>query len=106
MPLLVATSLLWTAWDPTYASFRKAQLQGRDIRIQGKQTYIVSFHGRLPVIIFLYCLEGIPNGSLDFSLHRIHHNGFALVSSGLGTFSQGSPIQILPYKSVNRACRK
>ncbi|KAF8807741.1 hypothetical protein BYT27DRAFT_7165839 [Phlegmacium glaucopus] len=41
MPLLVVTSLLWTAWDPTYASFRKAQLQGRDVRIQGKRTYIV-----------------------------------------------------------------
>ena len=42
MPILVTTSLLWTVWDPTYASLRKAQLQGREVRIQGKRTYIVS----------------------------------------------------------------
>ena len=41
-PILVTTSLLWTAWDPTYASFRKAQLQGREVRVQGKRAYIVS----------------------------------------------------------------
>ncbi|KDR85360.1 hypothetical protein GALMADRAFT_54086 [Galerina marginata CBS 339.88] len=39
LPLLVGISLLWTAWDPTFASFRKAQLQGRDVRIHGKRTY-------------------------------------------------------------------
>ncbi|CAA7258632.1 unnamed protein product [Cyclocybe aegerita] len=39
LPLLAALSLLWTAWDPTYASYRKAQVQGRDVRIQGKRTY-------------------------------------------------------------------
>ncbi|KAF8973558.1 Ima1 N-terminal domain-containing protein [Flammula alnicola] len=39
LPILVGVSLLWTAWDPTYNSFRKAQLQGRDVRIQGKRTY-------------------------------------------------------------------
>ena len=41
-PLLVFLSLLWTAWDPTYSSFRKAQIQGRDVRLQGKKEYIAS----------------------------------------------------------------
>jgi hypothetical protein len=41
LPFLVALSLLWTAWDFKYASFRKAQLQGRDVRMQGKRTYNV-----------------------------------------------------------------
>ncbi|KAF8641143.1 hypothetical protein AX17_000785 [Amanita inopinata Kibby_2008] len=40
LPILVITSLLWTAWDPTYLSFKKAQLQGRDVRVRGKQLYI------------------------------------------------------------------
>ena len=34
-------SLLWTAWDFKYSSYRKAQLQGRDVRMQGKRTYNV-----------------------------------------------------------------
>jgi len=42
LPTLVMISLLWTAWDPTYSAFRKAQLQGRDVRVKGKRTYIVS----------------------------------------------------------------
>ncbi|KAF9566160.1 hypothetical protein CPC08DRAFT_130459 [Agrocybe pediades] len=39
LPLIVVMSLLWTAWDPTYAKFKFAQLQGRDVRIRGKQAY-------------------------------------------------------------------
>ena len=42
LPILVTISLLWTAWDPTYSTFRRAQLQGRDVRVKGKQVYIVS----------------------------------------------------------------
>ncbi|KAK1228641.1 hypothetical protein PQX77_008235 [Marasmius sp. AFHP31] len=41
-PFLVVLSLIWTAWDPTYSSFRKAQIQGRDVRLRGKKEYIVS----------------------------------------------------------------
>ncbi|PPQ64508.1 hypothetical protein CVT26_002047 [Gymnopilus dilepis] len=41
LPLLIGVSLLWTAWDPTYATFLKARLQGRDVRIHGKRTYNV-----------------------------------------------------------------
>ncbi|KAF9270052.1 hypothetical protein L218DRAFT_952251 [Marasmius fiardii PR-910] len=40
-PPFVFLSLLWTAWDPTYSSFRKAQIQGRDVRLQGKKEYVV-----------------------------------------------------------------
>ncbi|KAL0071813.1 hypothetical protein AAF712_000735 [Marasmius tenuissimus] len=40
-PFLVVLSLIWTAWDPTYSSFRKAQIQGRDVRLRGKKEYIV-----------------------------------------------------------------
>ncbi|KAF8167742.1 Ima1 N-terminal domain-containing protein [Crassisporium funariophilum] len=39
LPLLVAVSILWTAWDPTYMAYRKAHIQGRDVRIHGKRTY-------------------------------------------------------------------
>ncbi|KAF5374996.1 hypothetical protein D9758_000442 [Tetrapyrgos nigripes] len=39
LPLLVLVSILWTAWDPTYASVTNARIEGRDVRVQGKQTY-------------------------------------------------------------------
>ncbi|KAK7468724.1 hypothetical protein VKT23_003227 [Stygiomarasmius scandens] len=39
LPFLILISTLWTAWDPTYASVRKSQLQGREVRVQGKQKY-------------------------------------------------------------------
>ncbi|KAJ3916623.1 Ima1 N-terminal domain-containing protein [Lentinula edodes] len=38
-PILTVCSILWTAWDPTYASIRTAQIQGRDVRVQGKRQY-------------------------------------------------------------------
>ncbi|KAH7929338.1 hypothetical protein BV22DRAFT_1081109, partial [Leucogyrophana mollusca] len=41
LPVLTLFSLLWTAWDPTYHSFRKARIQGRDLRVQGKNHYII-----------------------------------------------------------------
>ncbi|KAF8745135.1 hypothetical protein AX14_010595 [Amanita brunnescens Koide BX004] len=41
LPVLVIVSLLWTAWDPTYSAFRKAQIQGRDVRVKGKREYIL-----------------------------------------------------------------
>ncbi|KAJ3573674.1 hypothetical protein NP233_g2292 [Leucocoprinus birnbaumii] len=40
-PLLVLLSILWTVWDPTYASARRAQRQGREVRVIGKKEYIV-----------------------------------------------------------------
>lgn len=41
LPLMVLCSLFWTAWDPTYYSFRKARIQGRDLRVRGKKLYII-----------------------------------------------------------------
>ncbi|PFH54814.1 hypothetical protein AMATHDRAFT_134874 [Amanita thiersii Skay4041] len=41
LPLLVILSLLWTVWDPTYSSYKNAQLQGRDVRVSGKRSYII-----------------------------------------------------------------
>lgn len=41
VPTLALASLLWTAWDPTYASLRRAQFQGRAIRQRGKKEYNV-----------------------------------------------------------------
>ncbi|KAH9858081.1 Ima1 N-terminal domain-containing protein [Lenzites betulinus] len=40
LPALSVASIFWTVWDPTYATFRKSQFQGRAVRIHGKQTYI------------------------------------------------------------------
>jgi hypothetical protein len=40
-------SILWTVWDPTYSVYQKSQLQGRDVRVRGKNLYIVS-HIRRP----------------------------------------------------------
>lgn len=39
-PLIVLLSLLWSMWDPTYSSVRRAQRQGRDVRVRGKSIYI------------------------------------------------------------------
>ncbi|KAG2154677.1 Ima1 N-terminal domain-containing protein [Suillus clintonianus] len=41
LPLITLCSLFWTAWDPTYYSFRKARIQGRDLRVRGKKNYII-----------------------------------------------------------------
>ncbi|KAI0932064.1 hypothetical protein AcW1_000708 [Taiwanofungus camphoratus] len=39
IPAVVLSSTLWTAWDPMYASLRRAQFQGRMIRLRGKTEY-------------------------------------------------------------------
>jgi hypothetical protein len=41
LPTIVGLSILWSAWDPTYASFKRLQLQGKAARIQGRSSYIV-----------------------------------------------------------------
>lgn len=38
-PLPALLSLLWTAWDPRYATFRRSQLQGREVRLRRKREY-------------------------------------------------------------------
>ncbi|KAJ7487431.1 Ima1 N-terminal domain-containing protein [Mycena galericulata] len=40
LPFLALVSLFWAAWDPTYSSFRSARIQGRDVRLRGKNKYI------------------------------------------------------------------
>ncbi|PIL31845.1 hypothetical protein GSI_06549 [Ganoderma sinense ZZ0214-1] len=36
---LVVVSIFWTAWDPTYATVRRYQFQGRAVRVHGKTQY-------------------------------------------------------------------
>jgi hypothetical protein len=70
LPAIALVSILWTVWDPTYASFRRAQIQGRDVRIQGKHSYIVSMHicnlrpALLTFIRFSSCFHGLRGWSL------------------------------------------
>ncbi|KAI6047744.1 Ima1 N-terminal domain-containing protein [Pisolithus marmoratus] len=40
LPLVAFFSLFYTAWDPTYYTFKKARIQGRDVRVRGKGRYI------------------------------------------------------------------
>ncbi|ESK98037.1 hypothetical protein Moror_473 [Moniliophthora roreri MCA 2997] len=40
LPFFILVSVFWTAWDPTYSTVRKAKMQGRDVRLQGKTKYI------------------------------------------------------------------
>ncbi|KAF9462097.1 Ima1 N-terminal domain-containing protein [Collybia nuda] len=39
-PFMVLLSLFWSMWDPTYSSVQRAQRQGRNLRVQGKNMYI------------------------------------------------------------------
>ncbi|KAL1762324.1 Ima1 N-terminal domain-containing protein [Schizophyllum commune] len=40
LPILVLLSIWYTAWDPTYASLRRAQVQGQEVRLRGRGTHI------------------------------------------------------------------
>src|ERR1700736_6105360 len=44
LPAVALISILWTIWDPTYATLQRARTQGRDVRVQGKHLYIVCMH--------------------------------------------------------------
>lgn len=39
LPVIALISLIWTAWDPTYASLKRAQFQGRMVHQRGKKKY-------------------------------------------------------------------
>ncbi|KAG8219678.1 hypothetical protein J3R82DRAFT_633 [Butyriboletus roseoflavus] len=41
LPTFSLFSLFYTAWDPTYYRFKKARVQGRDVRIKGKTPYVI-----------------------------------------------------------------
>lgn len=32
---------MWAFWDRTYMTYRKAKIQGRDVRVHGKNVYLV-----------------------------------------------------------------
>jgi hypothetical protein len=42
LPVVTLLSITWTAWLPTYAHFRRAELQGRKVRMRGRERYIVN----------------------------------------------------------------
>ena len=72
LPAFALISILWTVWDPTYSAFRLAQIQGRDVRVQGKQSYIVSalhdiFVNMLIAIRLFKCYPGFRDYSLPLS---------------------------------------
>ncbi|KAG9314227.1 hypothetical protein JVU11DRAFT_5014 [Chiua virens] len=68
LPLLGLFSLFYTAWDPTYYRFKKAKVQGRDVRIKGKTGYIIlqmlSWFSRLATSILLVLPR--QSSSLDY----------------------------------------
>ncbi|KAN0121670.1 Ima1 N-terminal domain containing protein [Russula decolorans] len=41
LPFVTLLSITWTAWLPTYAHFRRAELQGRKVRVRGRERYII-----------------------------------------------------------------
>ncbi|KAA1471585.1 hypothetical protein DENSPDRAFT_929684 [Dentipellis sp. KUC8613] len=47
LPVLALLSILWMAWDPTYESLRQAQLQGRKVRVRGRDRYV-----RLQILVW------------------------------------------------------
>ena len=61
---MVVVSLLWAAWDPTYAKLQHAQQQSRHVRVQGKYVYRVSLLLRLVVNLLNGC-KGTPGISMD-----------------------------------------
>jgi hypothetical protein len=86
LPVVVLVSILWTAWDPTYSAFRRAHIQGRDVRVQGKRSYIVcaciTLSCRMNVLTcirFYKCYRGFRDCSLLLFSH-------CLVSDLIKTF--------------------
>ncbi|KAF8560218.1 hypothetical protein OG21DRAFT_1452054 [Imleria badia] len=41
LPVFCVLSFFYTFWDPTYYRFKKARVQGRDVRIKGKSYYLI-----------------------------------------------------------------
>ncbi|KII93775.1 hypothetical protein PLICRDRAFT_101031 [Plicaturopsis crispa FD-325 SS-3] len=74
LPVIALVSILWTVWDPTYASFRKARRQGRDVRVRGKKTYIavqmMAWLSRLSTSIFLALSWSYPSTSDHLHIYQ------------------------------------
>lgn len=66
---LVLLSILWTARLSTYASFRRAELQGRKVRVRGRERYValqtVAWSVRM-LMVSSHCL------SMDYLSLRSH----------------------------------
>ena len=73
LPLAFA-SILWTAWDPTYAVFRRSQFQGRAVRVHGRKQYIVSSVTFSKVHTYFLTLLGLA--AFDMASTAVH-GGFA-----------------------------
>ncbi|KAI1788778.1 Ima1 N-terminal domain-containing protein [Ganoderma leucocontextum] len=62
---LVVVSIFWTAWDPTYATVRRYQFQGRVVRVHGKTQYsalqLVIWLTRLATAVLLALPRLRPN---------------------------------------------
>lgn len=41
-PMIAMVSLSWIFWDPTYSLQRRSNFQGRQVRVEGRNTYYVS----------------------------------------------------------------
>lgn len=41
-PMIAIASLSWIFWDPTYSLQRRSNFQGRQVRVEGRNTYNVS----------------------------------------------------------------
>ncbi|KIO08393.1 hypothetical protein M404DRAFT_353951 [Pisolithus tinctorius Marx 270] len=91
LPLIAFLSLLYTAWDPTYYSFKKARIQGRDVRVRGKGRYIAlqltAWFSRLVTSVFL-ALPRWHHSSIYFypSSYHIHVYCSALLTLEITIF--------------------
>ncbi|KAF7310775.1 Ima1-N domain-containing protein [Mycena chlorophos] len=66
-------SLFWAFWDPTYASYSSAKLQGRDVRLKGKKNHITlqltSWTSRVVTALLL-------NGYSSLRIDPLHLSAF------------------------------
>jgi hypothetical protein len=86
LPVFVVTSLLWTAWDPTYMTIQKGALQGRDVRVHGKHNYTVGLLKSVDYLVLTQprpfnCRLGYPvSSSLSYS-HLVTEAHFSPATS-------------------------
>jgi hypothetical protein len=52
LPFVTLLSITWTAWLPTYAHFRRAELQGRKVRVRGRERYIVNLFPLVEIVTY------------------------------------------------------
>ena len=64
LPVVTLLSIIWTAWLPTYAHFRRAELQGRKVRLRGRERYVVNI---FPIV------ETTHQPSTHFALSYRHY---------------------------------